>query len=140
MEAKLAALKRAGISLALDDFGTGYSSLSYMQNLPIDRLKLDRSFIMAIESESGPTPLRSARPIIQTIAELARNLEVELVAEGVETDIQREFLQSIGCDVFQGYLFGRPCSAADFETFTAFNDDSPPDRKIVKGPVERKSK
>lgn len=95
-------LKKIGVTLALDDFGTGYSSLSYIKKLNIDQLKIDQSFVRDIFSET-PTGI-----ITKTIIELAKNLELEVLAEGVETEEQLEFLKKNGCDSFQGYLFGRP--------------------------------
>ena len=91
-----------GIILAIDDFGTGYSSLAYPQHLPIQRLKLDRSFVRT----SKPTPAMR-RSVSATVA-LGHNLGLELVAEGVETAAQRDFLAKLGCDVLQGFLYSRP--------------------------------
>jgi len=99
---KLAALKALGVRLAVDDFGTGYSSLSYLQRFPIDILKVDRSFVTAIES--GPDKASLARAIVS----LAQTLRLRAVAEGVETTAQLDVLRHIGCDFAQGYLLGRP--------------------------------
>ncbi len=98
----LRALKDAGFSLILDDFGTGYSSLTYLKALPLDALKIDRSFIRNITSDS-----RDAA-IVTAIIGVARSLSMDVVAEGVERTAQKEKLLELGCPVMQGYLFGRP--------------------------------
>lgn len=95
-------LKLLGIRFALDDFGTGYSSLSYLKSLPLDTLKIDRSFVTPVTTD----PKSAA--ITQTILDLAHILNIKTVAEGVETVEQAEFLRASGCDAFQGYLFGKP--------------------------------
>ena len=100
-------LRSAGFVIAVDDFGTGYSSLSYLQRLPIDRLKIDRSFIsnLGLDVESDA--------IVRAVIALAHGLKMSVVAEGVETETQWRRLRDSGCDFGQGYLFGRPQSAAD---------------------------
>ncbi|WP_208983762.1 putative bifunctional diguanylate cyclase/phosphodiesterase [Pannonibacter carbonis] len=101
-------LRAAGIRFAIDDFGTGYSSLAHLQNLPFDTLKIDRSFIAGTGEEG-----RHQR-IVETILAMARNLNYEVVAEGVETEEQLAFLRSCGCKTAQGYLFSRPMAASMF--------------------------
>jgi diguanylate cyclase (GGDEF)-like protein len=95
-------LSGMGIALAIDDFGTGYSSLAYLKHLPIQRLKLDQSFVKDIESDRSDAAICSA-----TIA-LGHNLGLKLVAEGVETKAQQDFLTKLGCDYMQGYLYSKP--------------------------------
>lgn len=102
-----------GVKTSLDDFGTGYSSLSYLQSLPFDTLKIDRSFIAAMNTKRG-------RMIVQTILTLARSMDMTVVAEGVESDEQRRTLEAMGCTLAQGYLYGRPCDdRTAFDLFEA---------------------
>ena len=105
--AKMNALKDFGVRFSLDDFGTGYSSLAYLTRLPFDQLKIDRSFVENI----GVKP--SDAIIIQTIIAMASQLGIDVIAEGVETETQRDFLYQQGCLVCQGYLFGKPMPLAD---------------------------
>ena len=108
---QLRALRRSGVRVAIDDFGTGYSSLSRLAELPVDMLKIDRSFISGLTS-TGP-----GRTVAETIIALGRAFDMTTVAEGVETPEQFEMLANLGCDQSQGYLHGRPLAAADLESF-----------------------
>ncbi|MCM1065890.1 MAG: EAL domain-containing protein [Eubacterium sp.] len=107
---KLMILRDFGIRISLDDFGTGFSSLSYLKKLPIDTLKIDKSFIDTVLTDSA------TRVITEAIINMVKALGIESVAEGVEEEKQYQYLYSIGCDVIQGYLFGRPLAAEDMET------------------------
>ncbi len=98
-------LKQLGVSIAIDDFGTGYSSLAYLKRFPVDKLKIDRSFV--VESPDD----RDQGAIITAIVALARALQIKVIAEGVETETQREFLTACGCDYLQGFLTGGPVDA-----------------------------
>lgn len=106
-------LKALGVRIAVDDFGTGYSSLSYLQRFPVDILKIDRSFVSVIDSEQAESP------IARLIVLLGHNLNLQVVAEGVESAAQHNYLDTLGCDEFQGFLYARPNSAADIESFFA---------------------
>jgi EAL domain-containing protein (putative c-di-GMP-specific phosphodiesterase class I) len=106
----LDSLRALGISISMDDFGTGYSSLSYLHSFPIDVLKIDRSFVGRMTD--GDQPLQ----IVRTIIELARVLEIDVVAEGIETGEQYRLLRELGCRYGQGYLFARPMPAAEIST------------------------
>jgi diguanylate cyclase (GGDEF)-like protein len=103
----LHALKQLDVMIALDDFGTGYSSLSYLKHFPVDVVKIDRVFVADLETE--PT----SRLIVSAIIELAHSLDMQVVAEGVESAEQRDLLASLGCDAYQGYHFARPLSVLD---------------------------
>jgi len=110
--AKMRALKEAGVGFALDDFGTGYSSLAYLNQLPLDQLKIDRSFVMNIESDE------SAALICAATISLAHSRKLQVVAEGVENAAQRHVLSAVHqCDFTQGYLFSRPLPVPEFEQF-----------------------
>lgn len=108
--AKMQAIKDMGIRFSIDDFGTGHSSLAYLTRLPLDQLKIDQSFVRNMtQSETDAI-------IVQTIIGMARSLGLDVIAEGVETEGQRAFLESCGCSNYQGYLFGRPGPVAEFES------------------------
>lgn len=107
--AKMHALRQNGVRFSMDDFGTGYSSLSYLTQLPLDQLKIDQSFVRNIGVK------HSDSIIVQTIIGMANNLGMEVIAEGVETEEQRAFLEQHGCVVYQGYLFGKPVPVEEFE-------------------------
>jgi EAL domain-containing protein (putative c-di-GMP-specific phosphodiesterase class I) len=98
-------LKQLGVSIAIDDFGTGYSSLSYLRRFPVDKVKIDRSFVSEIPGE------RDQGALVSAIIALAHALQIQVVAEGVENEAQREFLRSCGCDFIQGFLVGKPVDA-----------------------------
>ena len=100
--AKLRTLKEYGIKISLDDFGTGYSSLSYLKGLPIDTLKIDKSFIDTVIQDE------STQVITESIVSMVKKLGYETVAEGVETEEQYEYLKKIDCDNIQGFLLGKP--------------------------------
>lgn len=106
---RLKALNQYGFSISIDDFGTGHSSLSQLVDCPADTIKIDRRFVSCIPQDS-----RTVR-ILHTTIQLAKALNLQIVAEGVENDIQRRFLQSLGCQLMQGYLFGRPAPALYWE-------------------------
>jgi diguanylate cyclase (GGDEF)-like protein/PAS domain S-box-containing protein len=124
-ETVLRELKMIGVSIALDDFGTGYSSLSYLSRLPVDRIKIDRSFIQNLETNARD------RSIVRAVINLGSDLGLYVVAEGVETIEQRKILTALGCPELQGYLFGRPSPsfgvglAADDGPLLGFDRDFP---------------
>lgn len=102
-------LKEFGVSVSLDDFGTGYSSISYLRKIPVDRLKIDQSFVESINVNKGDEVL------IQAIIAMAKNMDLDILAEGIETQNQLDYLKSIKCSEGQGYYFSKPLQASEFE-------------------------
>ncbi|MEC8524001.1 MAG: EAL domain-containing protein [Pseudomonadota bacterium] len=113
---KMQRLSAKGFTFALDDFGTGYSSLSYLQKLPINKLKIDRAFVMDIQ------PGSERASIVDAIIQLGQNLNMDIIAEGVETDQQQDYLQQHGCRQYQGYFFSRPLRD---DMFVRYINDNP---------------
>ncbi len=111
--ATMNALKAIGVRLSLDDFGTGYSSLQYLKMLPLDQIKIDQSFVRDITTDPNDAA------IVQAIIAMTTALDLQVMAEGVETEAQREFLHSRGCHAYQGYLFGEPVTVEQFEATLA---------------------
>src|SRR4029077_12369725 len=110
----LSELRDYGVKIYLDDFGTGCSSLSHLHRLPVDALKIDRSFVMSLLLPDRPA-------IVESILALARTLRTSVVAEGIETDVQAFELERLGCTHAQGYLFSRPLSASAVEALLVVN-------------------
>ncbi|KXS33076.1 MAG: Diguanylate cyclase/phosphodiesterase with PAS/PAC sensor(S) [Candidatus Gallionella acididurans] len=106
---KMHEINVSGVSFSMDDFGTGYSSLQYLKLLPLDQIKIDQSFVRDIVTDPNDAA------IVQTIIAMAEILGFDVIAEGVENEAQREFLDLRGCPAFQGYLFSRPVSIEQFE-------------------------
>ena len=109
-------LNKLGIRCSMDDFGTGYSSLSYLRELPIDEVKIDRSFISKLD-ESSQTFDINDREMITSILKMIKIFKLKIVSEGVETLQQFEYLTDNNCDYFQGYYFSKPLSKSDFEDY-----------------------
>jgi EAL domain-containing protein (putative c-di-GMP-specific phosphodiesterase class I) len=106
---KMNELRKIGVRFSMDDFGTGYSSLSSLKKLPLDQLKIDQSFVRDISIDQDDTI------IVETIIAMANKLNMEVIAEGVETEAQRAFLERHDCKLFQGYLFSKPVPIEQFE-------------------------
>jgi EAL domain-containing protein (putative c-di-GMP-specific phosphodiesterase class I) len=111
----LNALKKLGVMLAIDDFGTGFSSLAYLRELPLDVLKVDKSFV------DGLGMSKDDEAIVGAVINLAHTLDLRVIAEGVETEDQLEVLRDLGCDYAQGFLFSRPVPEADLAQALAFS-------------------
>jgi EAL domain-containing protein (putative c-di-GMP-specific phosphodiesterase class I) len=108
-----ASLREAGVTVALDDFGTGYSSLTHLCELPFDRVKIDRSFVRSCHAE------RSSAAIVSAVTHLVHDLDMQVVAEGVETKAQLDYVTSVGCDAVQGYYLAPPLSPAGCSAYLA---------------------
>ena len=104
----LHALRERGVSVAIDDFGTGYSNIAYLQNFPVDKLKFDRSFVVAGQESLG------GKEILRAMVQLAKALNMDVLAEGVETVEQEQMLIDAGVEKMQGFLYAKPMSESDF--------------------------
>jgi EAL domain-containing protein (putative c-di-GMP-specific phosphodiesterase class I) len=116
---KLKALRALGLHIALDDFGTGYSSLAYLRDLPLDHVKIDKSFIAELDKSVD-------NPLVETMIAIGRHMRLGVVAEGVETEKQRTVLIQLGCERFQGYLYTPPLPEREFLQWLASQHTSNP--------------
>jgi EAL domain-containing protein (putative c-di-GMP-specific phosphodiesterase class I) len=107
---KIKSLRNIGVQFSLDDFGTGYSSLQYLKRIPLDQLKIDQSFVRGLEIDQHDLS------IVRTVIAIAHSMELEVIAEGVETEGQLQILKAEGCNFYQGYLLGRPMAIEQFES------------------------
>jgi len=117
--ANAAILRERGVVISMDDFGTGYSSLSHLSRLPVSELKIDRSFMANLEDNEA------AQALVTAVIRIGESLGLRVVAEGVETVAQRRFLEALGCDVLQGYLFGEAMPPANFAQWLAARETQP---------------
>lgn len=115
---KLRVLRAMGFKIALDDFGTGYSSLAHLKDLPLDLIKIDKAFVNELTRASQ-------HPLVESIVAIGRNMELKVIAEGVEAEIQRYILNGMDCDGFQGHLICRPLPEKDFLDWIAENRAAP---------------
>ena len=113
---RLQTLKTQGVALSIDDFGTGYSSLSYLTRMPVDELKIDRSFVLAIAGSPEATA------VVQAAIEMGHSLGLSVVAEGIEDKGTAADLASLGCDIGQGYVYAKPMPRAEFEAWRLAHD------------------
>ena len=120
-------LRDLGVGIAMDDFGTGYSSLSYISRFPLTTIKLDRCFVNRLDRDEG------AQAIVRCIIDLGHALDIDLLAEGVETPAQASLLRDLGCNYAQGYLFGRPAPASDTikRLQRAYREEAEPGREAT---------
>ena len=131
---ELQRLRALGLTVAIDDFGTGYSSLSYLQKLPVDLLKIDRSFLQDVD-------VVSTCALIQAITAVAHSLGLRVAAEGIETQQQLDSIRTIGVDLAQGFLFGKPMpseiATAYLQTSTSFDTDRRALPEFIRGPADQ---
>jgi len=117
-------LSSRGIHLAMDDFGTGYSSLAYLKQFPLNTLKVDKAFIDDMASERG-------RNMVDSIVTIAHNLDLHVVAEGVEEEAQLSLLKQLDCQTLQGYYYSKPLSSEEFERFLKAETEQKPSLQLV---------